>query len=64
MFTDESSKNYKLNCRYDFYFDGNLPAEAQLGYRIASRKANQSSIVSEPYERTLVFQDASEVRIE
>ena len=66
MFTDGNSADYKMNCKYDFFFVGEDPIPAQnMGYRISTREPWQMSIVDDAVElenREWTLMDNSDVK--
>ena len=40
MFTDQTNCDYKMQCKYDFYFDGDYNEVAGNGYRISTRNTD------------------------
>ena len=68
MFTDQSNCDYKMQCKYDFYFQGDYDEIAGNGYRIATRHTDQT-VLEDPNKLSprafgLVKMDANEVRRE
>lgn len=69
LFSDENNVDYKIDCKYDFYFVGEEPIPPQnLGYRLATREPWQTSIVDDAIEMEnrgeKELMDISEVRRE
>jgi len=37
MFNDKINVDYKIDCKFDFFFDGEEKLSSNMGYRIATR---------------------------
>lgn len=64
MFTDKTYNEYKVNCKYDFYFQGDEQLGPCRDYRISSRNTNQVTLLDSaksPRSNGLVNMDAQEV---
>ena len=46
MFNDDRSINYKVDSKYDFFFDMEDYSNDSMGYRISTRSPKQCSLVT------------------
>ena len=44
VFADQLNVNYKIDCKYDFYFDGEETDHTGVGVKIATRTKDQWSL--------------------
>lgn len=68
VFADQPNVNYKIDCKYDFYFDGEEIEHTGVGVKIATRTRDQWSLEEKKAnllaERELVHLDKLEMRRE